>query len=1117
MKKIQSLFVRGILFFRTSKIWRIMKLTVFLLLLTVFGVMANETYSQSKKLSLDLRNTTVEDVLANIEDQSEFYFLYSEKVIDVNRRVSLNMEGETIETVLKEIFAGTDVAYTIKDRIIVLSTPEVVNNTFSVDYQQSTITGTVNDENGDPLPGVSVVIKGTTTGTVTNSRGNYSLSNVPSDATLVFSFVGMRTQEVAVGGETVINLTMEADVVGIDEVIAVGYSTKRQSELSSAVSVVDEQTLELGTAAPNLGTLLQGRVPGLIVSGASGHPQDGANVVIRGVGSIGAGYSPLYVVDGIIGGSYYPSDIESVTVLKDAAATGLYGSRAANGVIIITTKSGKGGETKVNYRGSFGLAFHNEGNYDMMNSTELYENRMQAAQNYYDDQVAAGRPDFLNQTFNQYWDNLVPPSVTNTNTYWPDVLTRTGIVNKHNLSLSGGNEKTTFYISANFYDEQGTLLNEEYRQYNLRTNLTHKILDNLQLVWRINGQTERFPNDPFGNSQESLIGLLRIGMPWDPIYEEDGVTPYVPFESGYWYGNAKTNYFSYREHSMDRTQRANIDTDLELKWNITDHITASTSNRFGIGGTDWKQLLDPEFPTAEHEKGRLSQNYTYSYNLLTSNLLKYQNSFDVHNISGLLGQEYSYSKRQNTRAIGTDIPIGLSALAATASPNTVDGDERETGFKSYFAQADYNYDYRYFLVGSARTDASSRFGANNRWANFYTIGASWNLNKEAFLNDVGWLELLKLKFSYGSTGNANIDDYLSLGTYSFDIDNTYNGNSGARPARLENLDLTWEKAYTTNIGVEFAAKNIVRIEVDAYNRENKQLLQSVPLSSASGFSSQERNVGSVRNRGIDLNITTTNLNRVFIWRTNLNLNVNRNKVLYLNNHEDISRYQMRVREGLPLRYFYMKEWAGVDPETGDPQWIRWEDEEGNKIDGGDKIDPANIIVTNNYNQASNLFIKSPYPDFTGGLSNEFYYRNFSASIYCNYVVGNSIYFAERVHMDDDGRVLSKNQINLRDDWSRWEKPGDIATHPRLVLGGNKNSSQNSSRYIEDGSYFRIQNIQFSYNLPYVFSGLRLFVSIDNLAVFTKFSGMDPDLSIESGIGQQYGVPRRIMFGVDLNL
>jgi hypothetical protein len=384
------------------------------------------------------------------------------------------------------------------------------------------------------------------------------------------------------------------------------------------------------------------------------------------------------------------------------------------------------------------------------------------------------------------------------------------------------------------------------------------------------------------------------------------------------------------------------------------------------------------------------------------------------------------------------------------------------------------------------------------------------------------LDILKLKASYGVTGNANIQPYLALGTYAFRANTTYAGLSGTIPARLPNPDLTWEKAYTTNIGLELSLLNRVTFEVDFYNRENRDLLQSVALSSASGFATQERNVGAVRNRGLDFTLSTVNVDREIRWETSINLNLNKNKVLALNDGEDITAGQFRISEGLTRRHYYMRQWAGVDPQTGDPTWIRWEDENGNRIDGGDGIEPSNIVVTNQYNQASNLFITTAYPDFTGGIQNQLYYKNFSFSILANFVVGQDIYNAHRMRIDSDGAHMGHNEMKRQDDWVRWMEPGDNATHPRMIAGGNKNSNQQSSRYIENGSYLRIQNVSLGYDLPSVFglSNVRINAAVDNLYIFTDFSSGDPDVNIEQSVVSQgnarFSPTRKVRLGLNID-
>lgn len=345
----------------------------------------------------------------------------------------------------------------------------------------------------------------------------------------------------------------------------------------------------------------------------------------------------------------------------------------------------------------------------------------------------------------------------------------------------------------------------------------------------------------------------------------------------------------------------------------------------------------------------------------------------------------------------------------------------------------------------------------------------------------------------------------------------------AQPARLPNPDLTWEKAYTTNLGVEFGFLDRITLDIDLYHRDNKDLLQSVPLSSASGFASQQMNIGTVRNQGIDLSINSINLREEVRWETTFSMNINRNEVLKLHDGADISSGQYRISEGLTRRHFYMRKWAGVDPDNGDPLWIRWEDENGNKLDGGDHVEPANVILTNSYNNASNLFVGSAYPDFTGGIQNQIYYKNFSFRVIGNYSVGQQIFFAHRMRIDSDGAHMAHNEIKRHEDWVRWEEAGDEATHPRMIAGGNKNSNQPSSRYLEDGSYFRIQNVNLGYAFNDIFGFQRLQINagIDNLATFTNFSGGDPDIAIESGIVNQganarYSPTRKIILGINID-
>jgi len=1101
-----------------TKTFLSMRLTIYVLLLAVIQGYATNSYSQVTKLNLDLKDTSVKEVLSKIEQDSEFYFLYNSKIVDVNRKVTINIKNKKIDDVLDILFENQNVEYTIVDRQIVLSAKDLKDSNSDGD-QQNVIQGKVTDDKGEPLPGVTIILKGTAQGTITDVNGNYTLPNVTSEQTVMFSFVGMTTQEILVGNQTTINVSMRVDAFGIEEVVAIGYTTKKVSELSSAVSVVQEEDLQ-GVTTSNLGTMLQGKVSGVRVSNTTGRPGQNPQIVIRGVGSLGAGYNPLFVVDGIIGGTYNPEDIETITVLKDAAASGLYGSRAANGVVVITTKSGKKGETVVRFNSSYGTTSHVDGNLDPMSAQELFDyHRTGATNSYY-------LLDNPSQTLEEYLESKVPTSNLDYQTDWQSLLKRTGSLNKHQVSVSGGSDKTTFYLGGNYFKEKGTMINMEYQQMDIRANINHEISKVFDLGFRIAvGQSEN-PNEPQGG-QEGLYSRYLIAMPFDRPFDDDGnpINPYDPNVN--WFGNAKSNYFYSREHYEDETKRLNLSTDVTLAAKITDWVTFTTSNRVGFNGTDRTQVFDKFHFLANSENGISNSNFGYTSSIITSNKFNFKKLIGEHSLNGILGQEYSYSKYKYVFGEGMDLPFGLSAINATGSPRDVGGNTTEVGFKSYFAQFDYSYRSKYYLVASYRYDASSRFGANNRWGNFYAIGTSWVLSRENFLADVDWLDMLKLKVSYGTTGNANITDYLSLSSYSFA--GSYSGNSAATPARLANPDLTWEVAHTTNIGIELATFERIKLELDWYNRVNKDLLQSVPLSAATGFANQQKNIGEVQNRGIDLNLTTTNIDGEFQWTTNFNINFNKSEILSLNNNEDIASGNMRFSVGKPLRNWYMREWAGVDSENGKPLWVKWEDENGNKIDqvGGDNPTvPANITTTSDRRQASLLFGDSPYPDFYGGLRNDFYYKGFTLSILTDFSHGNTIYSSIRVQMDSDGAYMWHNKMNLMDDWKRWEQPGDEATHPQLLYNGNNQSYFASSRYIEDASYFRIQNISLSYSLrkPVAFfSNIHFNVNFDNVATFTKFSGQDPSMNMEnpnSGQGANGGgfaPTRKVIFGIGFDL
>lgn len=967
--------------------------------------------------------------------------------------------------------------------------------------QQFTVTGNVTDVGGNPLPGVTIAVKGTTTGTITDIDGNYSLPNVNQGATLVFSFVGMVSQEFTVQSQSPINVTLSEATIGLEEIAVVGYSTKRRTELSSSITVVSSQEIERSVSTTSLSNLLQGRIPGMQISGTSGAPGSSASMIIQGMGSLQAGASPLTVVDGIIGGSYDPKDIESLTILRDAAATGLYGSRAAGGVIVITTKSGRSGQNVITVNSTFGPTYNWDDRVELYDAEGLYGQWTKALKNLYDIRVAEGHPDFTSRTFDEYRNVMAPPSVLDRTTNYFELLQRPGFLHQHQISMSGGNDRTTFYVSGNYNYEKGTSLDMYSYNANFRTNVDHKISDKVRTSVRITARYGKNTPERYGGPRWQAWD----NVPMDPAYMEDGITPTPVMDYAavpLWYHWRRDNWMLEREESEDTRKTWGGNVMGELSWQLTDWARFNTSNRISFSGSDNSIFWSSKTSAGFTPGGYTDWQFDYGIGYITSNTLHLSHRFGQHhNLSGILGQEYSYDQYRFVRGVGWGMVGNMRALSSAGKPNSATGNMDETAFMSYFGQVDYDFMSKYFLVASLRYDASSRFGENNRWGNFYSIGGNWVISRESFLEDVSWLDVLKLRLSHGTTGNANISSYLSMGTYSFTDLSRYNAQPGAWPARLPNPDLTWEVATKNNIGIDISVFRRATLEFNLYRRINDQLLQNVPLEATTGFRNITRNIGAIRNQGFDLNLTSTNIDRPnFKWESNFNINVNKNKVLELYGGKDIVSDMLIIREGLPLRYYYLQEWRGVDPQTGMPQWTRWEDENGNRLDGVSKKEPAKVTITNTHSQASLIPIRSAYPDFTGGFSSHFQYKNFFLDILTNFAVGQHIYNSVNWSVHDFGANRVK-PTKWQSDITWWEKPGDKAKLPQLIYGDPYNSRLQSTLYLENASYLRFQKVGLGYRFPQtVLRGVKNLVidfSVENLGIITGFSFGDSDTSFES--------------------
>ena len=992
---------------------------------------------------------------------------------------------------------GKSLVSTKRTMLTSASPHRLINTLTTLHLQQTSVKGRVVDQQNNPVAGVSVIFKGTTSGTSTDNNGNYTLPVPSSAGTLVFSVLGYNEQEVQFTGQPEINTVLTELVDNLDEVVVVGYSSQKVRYLSSSVTNISEAKLK-DVTANDLPSMLQGKAPGVVVSTPSGNPTSTPNILVRGAGTISASTAPLIVVDGNIGGSYNPADVEQVSILKDVAATGLYGSRAANGVIIVTTKTGKPGRTKVNFNNSFGFGNATTGNFKLMNSQQLY--------------------DFQTTFYDR------DPELLKTNTNWWDEAFGTGYINSHNLAISGGSENVQFYSSGVFYREEGTLKGTGNTGYNFRTNLNAQVSERLKATVNINGALRK-------NDQENSNTMYDAytNLPFDPAYDQEGNPIDGRFYDG-WTGREKENFLHSLQYNYNRDENWAVTGDLNLDYTLSSKITLSSYNRTELNNGSYARYYDRRTKQGGANIGELYNGTSESKRFLTSNRVRYAENFGLHNLVLLGVAEVETTTSQYSDISGKGLPAGKDVMSvATGILQNPEGARDQVGYRKYLAQADYNFNDRYFLIGSFVNEFSSKFGRNNPTANFFQLGGSWILSNEDFLKSNSLISFAKIRGSYGTVGNADgISNYAAMGLYSITQDASYSGLPGAAPFQKGNPNLTWEKIRSANLGLDLTLWNRLSLTVDIYEKEASELLYRKPLAATTGYSYVWVNAGSVRNRGVEFNVTSQNFNNEnFTWETSLNMAFNRNKVLELSDGANIFNPGSRqpIAVGHDIDAYNLPIWAGVDPANGDPLWEKITvDDQGNQTK----------TTTNSYSEAAASNSRqfsgtSGAPKFTGGLSNSLTYKDFTLSAFFNFVYGNYVYNETRVYFDNDGLYEAFNSMVLPEGWTRWEKEGDQATHPKPIVGGNKESNQSSSRYLEDGSYLRLRNVRLGYNLPSTLikkwgvEKVNLFLSADNLWTLTDFSGPDPEVSLSqvdlsSGVSSfKYPISRKFLFGINLTL
>ena len=980
-------------------------------------------------------------------------------------------------------------------------------------FASVTVKGQVTSaEDGLGMPGASIVVKGTSAGTITDFDGNYEIE-VDNGATLVFSFMGYKSQEHKAVPH--LSVTLQSDAIMMQEVVSLGYSSVKKAELSSAVVTVSADQLTDVTTS-DVGNMLQGKVAGVQVTNAGGQPGDAAQIRVRGTGSITASSDPVYVVDGVMGASFNPQDVETISVLKDAGATGIYGAAAAGGVIVVTTKQGKKNDKlSVDIKATAGAKQALYSNYKMMNSAELY--------NFH-------KSLYSKTVFNSQY----PKSLLEQDYNWQDEFFRTGVVQDYYVSVKGGSEKIGYYAGLSYYGEEGTLkctgMQKVSGQFSMNADLT-KWLD---MSVRASFSKSSVDYAPSWTMLDDAFNK----MPWDNPYELDadgnstGKYLYVNGDTrsdngGKWWSQSKWNALNTTQYNYAKSNNFDFNGTLVFNVHFTDWLHFTTTNTFSTGYYKSTEYRDPRAFDSEYANGYLYNSIGLSKSFGTINILKANGQWGQHSLSGMLGYEYSTWKSEYTNAAGTGMPNGVDALNS-CTPYSVGGYEIPGASWAMFIQAQYDYGKRYFLTATFRAEASSIFAPKNRVGYFPSVAASWLISNEEFMKSQDVVSFLKLRASYGITGNNNIPAYKYLATYA--LNSLYQNKVSATPSRLANPLLHWETANMAAVGIDLAFINRIDMSIDLYNTDNTGLLLNVPVAPSTGFFEVTQNAGSVRNQGIEYRLDANVLNiDKWNWNIGFNIGFNRNRVTKTPNGpflQTASSVSQQVKEGQDIYSWYMKEWAGVNPENGDPLWYVVKDEQYVLDADGNKT------TTNDYNATEAHVVGKATPLFSGGLNTQLSWNGIFLSVNTNFTYGNKIYNYTRMSTDADGAYVGYNQMSIKNSvqgWSRWEKAGDVATHPKAMLNGNKNSNAISSRYLEDGSYFRIKNLTVGYDFPTklikkaYMTRCRIYFSADNLFTATKFSGMDPEITLTTSTydlagmySNTYPVGRTFQGGVEIS-
>jgi TonB-linked SusC/RagA family outer membrane protein len=990
--------------------------------------------------------------------------------------------------------------------------------------QNVQVSGVVTDAaDGQPLPGVSVVVKGTTVSASTDANGRYTI-NVADDATLVFNFIGMKAHEVAVMGRAAIDVTMVTEVKQLEEVVMVAYGTAKKGTYTGAATVVGSTEKLKDIPVTSFENALQGAAAGVQVGTTNGQPGSQAQIRIRGTGSYNASNSPLYVIDGIPAnsGNYdiagnsvsntgdvslslmstvNPSDIESITILKDAAATSLYGSRGANGVILVTTKKGQQG-LKINFKGSWGISNWAIRNRPYLGGNQTRELTLEGA---YNQGIYNGMSEADARAYSIIEADKYTPARTEYSDWEGALFRNNGTNNTYEVSATGGNDKLTFYVSVGARDELGMANNSDFKGYTGKANVSYKgdkwkVDANISLAKL--GQNLMSGTSTYNNYYYMVRSTYTPNI---PIYNPDGSYYEGPL-LGVYPNPVKDALLDVLKNDLFKSTN-NLSVAYEFMEGLTLKETLSYDHTAVKGTNVWPSNSNNG---KAHNGLAIIQDYT-DVRFYSSLLLTYDKTFaEDHTVNALLGWDVDDNPTNWVYAAARNYAVpNLWEMAAAAEPLDARSSHDNDRITSYFGRLNYSYKDRYYVSGTYRRDGSSRLGATTRWGDFWSISASWRAKEESFLKYVDFIDDLKIRTSYGVSGTLPNSLYSSLATYGYTL--SYNNQSASAPSRLANPDLSWERNFVFDIGLEARFFDRVALEFDFYDRQTEDMLLDVPISRTTGFASTLLNYGGMNNRGVELTVAVDILkNNDFLWTSTLILAHNRNKVTKLYNGEEFVSGNYMIREGESLYSFRTREWAGVDPGTGDSMWYIYEKDNDGNFTGVKHITKDPDLATREIQAKAD-------PTLTGGWRNTFEWKGIDFDALFSFSLGG--------HSWDNGWAMTTDGLSPGDPISvlqldRWQKPGDVAQFPRRMNGGG-HGNYASSRWIHSTDHLRLKTLTLGYTLPQKWvkkasiQRARVFVAGNNLLTWAAYKDYDPEVPISGATSWEIPALRSVTFGVEL--